>query len=242
MGTAAEVAVSGPAGGPPETVRLTGSRVTVGRLRDANDIALEPDPELLVTRVAHCTFEADGPRWFVIDGGSVNGTFVRRNGVLEQVRERKQLREGDVVCVLGSTAGGENRYFELAVGALDDSQATRAAAARPAPPEETCLEYDAHEARLLLVQHGQHIEIPIRAQAHRLLGYMEARNRASGSAAALCTHDELMEAIWAGEPLHNRMELAKIVWELRKKLEPYGAQDLIENERGLGYRLRTCSR
>jgi DNA-binding response OmpR family regulator len=38
------------------------------------------------------------------------------------------------------------------------------------------------------------------------------------------------------------MELAKIVWELRKKLEPYDAQDLIENERGLGYRLRTCTR
>ena len=242
MGFAAEVAVSGPAGGPAETVRLTGARVTVGRLRDANDIVLEPDPELLVTRVAHCTFEADGPRWFVVDGGSVNGTFVRRNGLLEQGRERAQLREGDVVCILGSTAGGENRYFELAVGALDDSQATRAAGARPGPTEETCLEYDAREARLLLVRHGERTEIPIRAQAHRLLGYMEARNRASGSAATLCTHDELMEAIWAGEPLHNRMELAKIVWELRKKLEPYGAQDLIENERGLGYRLRTCTR
>lgn len=242
MGFAVEVAVSGPAGGPAETVRVTGARVTVGRLRDANDIALEPDPELLVTRVAHCTFEADGPRWFVVDGGSVNGTFVRRSGVLEQVRERTQLREADVVCILGSTAGGENRYFELAVGALDDSQATRAAGARPAPPEERCLDYDGAEARLVLVQHGEHIEIPIRAQAHRLLGYMEARNRASGSAAALCTHDELMEAIWAGEPLHNRMELAKIVWELRKKLEPYGADHLIENERGLGYRLRTCTR
>jgi hypothetical protein len=242
MGSAAEVAVSGPDGGPPETVRLAGARATVGRLRDANDIALEPDPELLVTRVAHCTLEADGPRWFVLDGGSVNGTFVRRNGVLEQVAGRTQLREGDVVCILGSTARGENRYFELALGGLDDSQATRAAGARTAPPEEACLEYDAREARLLLVRHGEHIEIPIRAQAHRLLGYMEARNRSTGSSAALCTHDELMEAIWAGEPLHNRMELAKIVWELRKKLEPYGAEDLIESERGLGYRMRTCPR
>jgi FHA domain len=235
-----ELAVSGPDGALLSTIHPT-ERVTVGRLPDANDIALEPDPELLVTRVAHCTLEADGPRWFVVDGGSVNGTFVRRNGILEQVRERTQLREGDAVCILGSTAGGENRYFELAVGALDDSQATRAAGARPGPRGETCLAYDAAEARLLLVQHGEHIEIPIRAQAHRLLGYMEARNRASGSAAAICTHDELMDAIWAGEPLHNRMELAKIVWELRKKLEPYGADHLIENERGLGYRLRTCT-
>ena len=30
------------------------------------------------------------------------------------------------------------------------------------------------------------------------------------------------------------------MWELRKKLEPFGAEHLIENERRLGYRLRTC--
>ncbi len=234
--------MSGPDGGALATIQLAPPRVTVGRLAEVNDIVLEPDPELLVSRVAHCTLEADGPRWFVVDGGSVNGTFLRRHGVLEPVAGRAQLHEGDVVCILGSTQGGEDRYFELAVGALDDSQATRAAGRRPGAPEEMCLDYDAAEARLLLAQHGEHTEIPIRAQAHRLLGYMEARNRASGSAAALCTHDELMEAIWAGEPLHNRMELAKIVWELRKKLEPYGADHLIENERGLGYRLRTCTR
>src|SRR4051794_33186365 len=232
----------------PDGVRLAsvvpdGPRVTVGRLQGANDVVLEPDPELLVSRVSHCTIEAEGTRWFLVDGGSVNGTYVRRNGTLERVAGRTQLREHDVVCILGSTEGGTHRYFELAIGALeDDSQATRAAGFRPGPTEELCLDYDVREARLVLVRHGEHIEIPIRAQAHRLLGYMQARNAASGSAAALCTHDELMEAIWADEPLHNRMELAKIVWELRKKLEPYGADHLIENERGLGYRLRTCTR
>jgi DNA-binding response OmpR family regulator len=40
--------------------------------------------------------------------------------------------------------------------------------------------------------------------------------------------------------MHSREELAKIVWELRRQLEPFGAGHLIENERGLGYRLRTC--
>ena len=37
------------------------------------------------------------------------------------------------------------------------------------------------------------------------------------------------------------VELAKLVWELRRKLEPFGAEHLIENERRLGYRMRTCS-
>jgi DNA-binding winged helix-turn-helix (wHTH) protein len=68
---------------------------------------------------------------------------------------------------------------------------------------------------------------------------MVERNRETG-APALCTHDELMEAVWGGEPLHTREELAKLVWELRRKLEPFGAAHLIENERGLGYRIRSC--
>src|SRR2546423_467210 len=103
-----------------------------------------------------------------------------------------------------------------------------------------CLSYDVDQARLVLRQDGERHEIAIRAQAHRLVRYMVKRNEASGGAPALCTHDELMEAVWAGEPMHTREELAKLVWELRKKLEPFGAAQLIENERRRGYRLQTC--
>jgi DNA-binding winged helix-turn-helix (wHTH) protein len=50
-----------------------------------------------------------------------------------------------------------------------------------------------------------------------------------------------MHAVWGDEPMHTRAELAKLVWELRKKLEPLEAEQLIENERRRGYRLRTCA-
>jgi DNA-binding winged helix-turn-helix (wHTH) protein len=102
-----------------------------------------------------------------------------------------------------------------------------------------CLSYDLDQARLVLVRNGQRHEIAIRAQAHRLVRYMVERNEAS-SGATLCTHEELMQAVWADEPMHTREELAKLVWEVRKKLEPFGAADLIENERRRGYRLRSC--
>jgi DNA-binding winged helix-turn-helix (wHTH) protein len=92
----------------------------------------------------------------------------------------------------------------------------------------------------LLVQGGEKHEIHVRAQAHRLVRYMVERNAASGGAPTLCSHDELMHAVWEDEPMHTREELAKLVWELRKRLEPYAAAHLIENERGRGYRLRTC--
>jgi DNA-binding winged helix-turn-helix (wHTH) protein len=106
--------------------------------------------------------------------------------------------------------------------------------------EIACLRYDFDEARLLLVQGAEQREIQVRAQAHRLIRHMVERNAASGGAPALCTHDELMHAVWADEPMHTREELAKLVWELRKKLEPFDAAHLIENERGRGYRMRTC--
>ena len=238
-GGAAEVVVSRPDGSQLATVALTGARVTVGRLADVNDIALQPDPELLVTRAGHCTFEREETRWVVVDGGSVNGTFLRRDGDLQRIEGRAALHEGDVVCVLASVGDdGSRRYFELTFHASADSQATRAV-----PFERTgeCLSYEADEARLVLVRNGQRHEIEIRAQAHRLVRYMVERNAAAGGAPALCTHDELMHAVWADEPMHTREELAKLVWEVRKKLEPFDAEHLIENVRRLGYRMRTCA-
>jgi hypothetical protein len=237
MESAAEVVVSGP-GVARRAVPLTGDRATVGRLPDANDIALEPDPERLVTRVAHCTFEREGNRWFIVDGGSVNGTFVRRGRDRRRVDKRTALRDGDVVAVLASAPdGGERRYFELAFHAVGDSQATRAVSFAPVGD---CLRYYADAARLVLVRGEEEHEIPIRAQAHRLVRHMVERNVAAGGSPVLCTHEELMHAVWDDEPMHTREELAKLVWELRKKLEPFGAEQLIENERRLGYRMRTC--
>jgi hypothetical protein len=227
------VVVSGPESAEPAAVELSGERVTVGRLPGVNDIALEPDPEHLVSRAEHCAFERAGSTWSIVDGGGVNGTFVRRGDDLQRVHGRRPLRNGDVVCVLASVSHqGEQEYFELVFEAAVDSQATRAVVEPEAADE--CLEYDAEEARFALVRRGERHELEIRAQAHRLVGYMAARSP------ALCTHEELMHAVWGDEPMHSREELAKIVWELRKQLEPFEAGHLIENERGLGYRLRTC--
>ena len=111
---------------------------------------------------------------------------------------------------------------------------------RPQPPADACLRYDESGQRVALVRGGERHELQLRAQAHRLVRHMAKRNADAGGSHVLCTHDELMHAVWDDEPLHSREELAKLVWELRKKLEPFDAEHLIENERRLGYRLRTC--
>jgi hypothetical protein len=239
--TAAEVVVSHPGGTRSGVVRLAQQRVSVGRLPDSNEIALQPDLKRLVTRVAHCAFEQEGGRWLVVDGGSVNGTFLRRGDELERVTGRAPLRDGDVVCILASVAeDGVRTFFELAFRASGDSQATRAVPFAPPASATECLRYDASQERIVLQRGPRRHEIEIRAQAHRLVRYMAERNVAIGGEPALCTHDELMHAVWGDEPMHSHAELAKLVWELRKRLEPFHAQHLIENERRRGYRLHTC--
>src|SRR5690348_16114990 len=148
MESRSALVVSRPDGTRSAEVPLRGSRVAVGRLLGANDVVLEPDPELLVTRVGHATFEREGTRWFVVDGGSVNGTHLRRGRAFQPVTHRTLLHDGDAVCILGSTAGGTKRYFELAFRDASDSQATRAVATERAA---ACLSYDATAARLVLL-------------------------------------------------------------------------------------------
>ncbi len=213
---------------------LTGERLTVGRLADLNDLALEPDPQQLVTRQKHFVLERDGAKWFVTDHGSVNGTFVRRGGEMERISDRKELRDGDVVCVAGRLLTPETpKYWEFR---LDDPARTRAASIIPRP---AYLQYDTDTGRVYVIRGNERDEITVRPQAHRVVRYMAERNGKAGESAVLCTHDELMKAVWADEPLHTREDLNRIFWEIRKKLEPYGADEIVESSRGLGYRLHT---
>jgi hypothetical protein len=237
----ARILVFDPEGKSLAEMPLSGGRLSVGRLADANDIALQPDPQRLVTRVAHCTVVREGDRFAVVDGGSVNGTFLERGGELERVVGHSPLKDGDVICVLAAIADdGTRTFFRLAFRSGADSQATRAVAVHDAKRTEACLRYEPAEARLVLVSGAERHEIEIRAQAHLLVAHMSGRNEAIDGAPALCTHEELMHAVWGDEPMHTRAELAKLIWELRKKLEPFGAEHLIVNERRRGYRLRTC--
>jgi DNA-binding winged helix-turn-helix (wHTH) protein len=239
----AELVVVGPGGARIASVPLAG-RVTVGRLPELNDVALQPDPELFVSRTAHCALESVGGRWEVVDGGSVNGTFLRRGDTLERVDGRAVLRDGDVVCVLASVGeDGARHYFELGFRQRTHDKATRAApvsAVRPSAPR-ACLAYDPQAARLVLRQGSTRREIHLRPQGHRLVRHMAERNAAAGDTPVLCSHDELMKAVWQDEPMHTRLELARLVWELRRELRRFDAEELVESERGRGYRLRTCS-
>jgi len=104
-----------------------------------------------------------------------------------------------------------------------------------------CVEYDVHGGRLIVVTSAGRHEIHVRPQVHRLVRFMAERNAASAGTPALCSNDELMNAVWGDEPMHTHTELARLVWELRRELEPLGAAEVVVNERRRGYRLVTCT-
>ena len=104
-----------------------------------------------------------------------------------------------------------------------------------------CVDYDVHGGRLLVVTSVGRHEIHVRPQVHRLVRFMAVRNAESAGVPALCSNDELMDAVWGDEPMHTHSELARLIWELRRELEPLGATDVVVNERRRGYRLVTCT-
>lgn len=227
--------ISGP-DGQSLTVPLSQDRTTIGRLGEFNDVALEPDPQQLVTRQVHCVIERDGGVWWVLDNGSVNGTFVKRGDGIEMVQGRAPLTDGDVVRVLGRlTDSGDPVYWNLAF--VDPLKTQPAGAVR----RRACLEYDWLEAKLLLVDGAKRVPITLRPQEHKLVRYMAQRNASNGKVPVLCTHQELIAAVWGERTHHASDDLNHLVWEIRKKV-PGGdeAPKFLEAERSMGYRLRTC--
>jgi hypothetical protein len=219
-------------------VELATDYITIGRFEQFNDIALQPDPQQLITRKGHCALEHDANGWWVIDNGSVNRTFVRRGQTVEIVHGRTLLNEGESIRILGTlTEAGDPIYWELT---FSDPLGTRPVGHAPSI---AYLEYDWIQAKLSRIDSPNRQEIrDLRPQEHKLIRYMDQRNRANGNVPVMCTYEELLTAIWGEDCHHTEAEVNHLIWQLRQKLEPDSKEPrFLETVRGLGYRLITRS-
>ncbi|MGH2509547.1 MAG: FHA domain-containing protein [Ktedonobacteraceae bacterium] len=171
---------------------LATDRVTIGRSDLFNDIALEPDPQQLITRKVHCVLEREADGWWVAHNGGVNPTYVRRGSDVEIVEGRTRLQEGDSIHLLGKlTEKSELRYWELTLHDPLRTNPVRQA------PRLAYLEYDWIAARLFRVDGVERQEIrDLPPQEHKLIRYMARRNQANGEVAVCCSFDELVGAVW----------------------------------------------
>jgi hypothetical protein len=217
-------------------VELEKDRVTIGRFHDFNDVALEPDPQQLVTRKVHCAIEQDAQGWWAVDNGSVNRTFVRQGKQMEVVDGRASIEDGDVICILGKlTEAGMPLYWELTFHDPLETQRVEEVL------RVAYLEYDWLQAKLYRVDSADRQAIEgLRPQEHKLIRYMDHRNRANGNVPVMCTYEEIIAAVWGDDPYHTEGEVSHLVWELRQKIEadPKDPQ-FLQTVRGMGYRLVT---
>jgi hypothetical protein len=220
---------------------LEKDRVTIGRFTKFNDVALEPDPQNLITRKAHCSVERDAEGWWVVDNGSVNRSFVRRGGEIGVVNGRVRVTDGDAIRVLGKLVeGGEPTYWELT---FRDPLKTQAVNPEAEPRTAPHLKYDWIQARLFRVEGAAEQEVSdLRPQEHKLVRYMDQRNRANGRVPVMCAYEELIEAVWGKDAPQTETDITHLAWELRQKIEPDPKQpQFLQNVPKLGYRLVTSA-
>jgi hypothetical protein len=225
-----------PEGQPYQTLELKEDRLTIGRLAAYNDLALEVDPQQLISRKGHCALERDAGCWWVVDNGSVNGTFLQHDGAMQMVLGRARLAHQDCILLLGLLSQTSAPcYWTLRFTDLGETRDGQQA------PRLAVLEYDWIQARLFHVEGRRRQEIgDLRPQEHKLIRYMDQRNRANGQVPVLCSYDELLAAIWGEEPLHTEDEISHLIYELRQKLEPNPREpQFLQTVKGLGYRLVT---
>lgn len=230
-------------------VDLTKERTTIGRLRDFNDIGLEPDPQHLVTRKAHCVIEQNVEGWWVIDNGSVNRTFVQRGQVMEMVDGRMQVADGDIIRLLGRLFDDADPiYWELIFRDPLKTQSAgitlRLKQSGTTHHDNIYLVYDWIQAKLFRIEGRTRKEIyGLSPQEHKLIRYMDKRNQDNGYVAVMCEYEEIIASLWGTDVAGpGKMDVNRLVWQLRKKIEPNPKEpQFLQTEPRMGYRLVTSA-
>jgi hypothetical protein len=194
-----------------------------------------------------CSFERVDGVWYVIDHSTAGGTLVERQGIRDVVHGRYRLQDRDEVLVLGYLVADEPCWWRVRITDPTDPTDPSATAVVPPLPEKSglpYLDYDFAAATLAVVEGDRCEEIrPLGPKRQKLVRYMASQNAANGGTPVACPHEDLIHAVW-GPPetwphgkAFTRVNLADLVSELRKQLDPH--RHLLETITGIGYLLRT---
>jgi DNA-binding winged helix-turn-helix (wHTH) protein len=220
--------------GDQNNFTISNEKLLIGRLPDINDIALQPDPQSLVTRHMHCFIEIRNRTGWLIDNASKNGTFLRRNNLMQRISGEIKLKDNDCIMILGELNENEEpKYWQLA---YIDPLATK-----DIVNEQTTIVYDWIQAKLIIKRGGkQEVINSLTPLEHKLLRYMDQKNKQNNNVPVMCTYDDLISAVWDDIYSHTPNDVNHIVAALRKKIEKdYKNPMFLTNIRGLGYRFIT---
>ncbi len=208
-------------------------RITVGRCED-NDIVLA-DRYKMVSRW-QCVLEFGNGRWWVVDEGSANGTFVRPSYSNSEIDVRSEetipLKNGDEILILGNWTESDQPVFWRLIFCDRDETIRVARLQLPAD-----IEYNLLRQQLVRVTPRSQDEIRLRPQERDLIHYMAQQNQEKGQP-VVCEYDKLIAGVWGDRFGHSNNEVNRLVWSIRSKMEPdAGEPRFLKTVKGKGYLL-----
>ena len=206
--------------------------VTIGRSKE-NDIPL-PDPEKKVSR-QHCVLVHDVGKWWIVDEGSANGTFVQcsNEGDFLDVRSdgRLALVDGDEILILGKFIEPDD-YIFWHFTFRDPNQTEEVKKFQYVKS----LEYSFTQEKLFRKTSRNREEIKLTPQERRLINYMAQRNYNNNNESVMCSYEELLQVIWSEKFGHTNAEVNRLIWSIRNKIEAdSGEPKFLQTVKGRGY-------
>jgi hypothetical protein len=220
--------------GKQKKIPINQDKLLIGRLPDINDISLFPDPQNLITRYMHCSIEIRNSTCWLVDNASKNGTFIKHNNVIQKLNGGIKLQDNDCIMILGKIDEQDQvKYWELL---FKDPLATE-----DLKKDKITLIYDWIQAKLFINLDGKIKEVcSLTPLEHKLIRYMDQKNKLNNNAPVMCSYEELIPAIWEDIYSYTTNDVNHIVAALRKKIElDYKNPIFLTNVRGLGYRFIT---
>lgn len=90
--------------------KQTTAEIYISLGRQSNNHIVLPDPHKTISR-NHCSFQYKNNRWWIVDEGSSNGTFLQREIDRPEIDVRSEdkisLRSGDYILILGELSLSE---------------------------------------------------------------------------------------------------------------------------------------
>ena len=207
--------------------------IYIGR-QSNNDIVLS-DPQKRVSK-HHCSIQYQNNRWWIVDKGSSNGTFLQREIDQTEIDVRSEdrvvLRSGDYILILGELDTlGQPIFWRLEF--IDPGETRQVSKMQ----RVYSIEYSLSQQILYRNLAHRQNSVSLGGQERALIDYMSRKNRQNGDRATLCEYDELISAVWNNDHFgRNRQHINRLVWKIRDRIElDSGEPEFLKTIVGRGY-------
>jgi DNA-binding winged helix-turn-helix (wHTH) protein len=205
--------------------------------RQSNNHIVLPDPHKTISR-QHCSLQYKNNRWWIVDEGSSNGTFLQREIDRPEIDVRSEeaiaLRSGDYILILGELRGsGQPIFWRLEF--IDPGETSQV----PSMQAIHTLEYSLSRQILYRNIARRRDAVSLGEQERCLVDYMSRKNHENNNQTVICEYEELIQSVWQNDTFgRDRKAINHLIWRVRDKIElDSGEPQFLKTVKGRGYSL-----